>query len=99
MTITVLKSFFQKQDPVTIKYRDYKRFDKYIFQAELNEMLINETYDNNNINYNSFESIFMILLNKHAPIREKYVRANNAPFMNKILSKAVVGVFRCICDT
>ena len=90
MTITVLKSFFQKQDPVTIKYRDYKGFDKSIFHAELNEMLINNTYNNNNINYNLFESIFMLLLNKHAPIREKYVRANNAPFMNKILSKAVM---------
>ena len=27
-------------------------------------------------------------LNKHAPMKEKIVRANNAPFMNKKLSKA-----------
>ena len=26
--------------------------------------------------------------NKQAPMKDKYVRANNAPFMNKILSKA-----------
>ena len=89
MTITVLKSFFQKQEPVTIKYRDYKGFDNSIFRAELNEML-NDTYNKNTVNYKSFELIFMILLNKHAPMREKYVRANNAPFMNKVLSKAVM---------
>ena len=89
MTITVLKSFFQKQDPITIKYRDYKRFDKSIFNAELNKML-NDLNNNNDINYNSFESTFMTLLNKHAPMKEKYVRANNAPFMNKILSKATM---------
>ena len=44
----------------------------------------------NNINYELFESTFMELLNKHAPMRMKYVRANNAPFMNKILSKAIM---------
>ena len=34
--------------------------------------------------------IFVELLNNHAPMKEKYVRANNAPFMNKVLSKAVM---------
>ena len=32
----------------------------------------------------------MDLLNKHAPIKTKTVRANNAPFMNKKLSKAIM---------
>ena len=30
MTITVLRTFFQKQAPIRIRYRDYKRFDKSI---------------------------------------------------------------------
>ena len=29
-------------------------------------------------------------LNMHAPMREKYVRANNAPFVSKALSKAIM---------
>ena len=29
-------------------------------------------------------------LEKHAPMKKKIVRANNAPFMNKVLSKAVM---------
>ena len=29
-------------------------------------------------------------LNKHAPVKSKIIRANNAPFMNKILAKAVM---------
>ena len=41
-------------------------------------------------NYESFEKIFVELLNNHAPMTEKYVRANNAPFMNNVLSKAVM---------
>ena len=43
-----------------------------------------------NISYDTYESIFMMELNKPAPIKEKYVRANNAPYMNKTLSKAIM---------
>ena len=87
MTITVLKSYFSKQDPVTINYRDYKLFDKFTFQDELlNKFGSMFT----NINYELFEHTFMNLLNKHAPMKTKYVRANNSPFMNKILSKAIM---------
>ena len=32
----------------------------------------------------------MNLLNMHAPMRGKYVRANNAPFVSKALSKAIM---------
>ena len=30
----------------------------------------------------------MMPLNKHAPMKAKLIRGNNAPFINKILSKA-----------
>ena len=88
MTVTVLKSFFKKQAPVTINYRDYKSFNKSIFHKELESKL--NGMHSNNTSYEIFESIFMDLLNKHAPMKVKYVRANNAPFMNKILSKAIM---------
>ena len=32
----------------------------------------------------------MEVLNKQAPMKDKYVRANNVTFMNKILSKVLV---------
>ena len=38
--------------------------------------------------YDEFKDIFMNVLNKYAPIKEKTIRGNNAPFMNKPLSKA-----------
>ena len=34
-------------------------------------------------------------LNKHAPIKSKIVRANNAPYMNKMLAKAVMTRSTC----
>ena len=41
-----------------------------------------------NIIYDDFKEIFMEILDKHAPLKEKTVRGNNTPFMNKTLSKA-----------
>ena len=87
-----MKSVFIKNKPVTINYRDYRKFDTSIFRTQLSERLsgINEF----NIEYDNFENIFMELLNVHVPKRKRITRANNAPFMNKILSKAVMNQSR-----
>ena len=37
-------------------------------------------------------------LNKHAPIKSKIVRANNAPYMNKMLAKGqnyAINILNC----
>ena len=46
--------------------------------------------DTSNINYGAFETAFDKVLNKYAPLKKKYVRANDAPFMTKALRKAVM---------
>ena len=46
--------------------------------------------NNTKMDYTIFESVFMDQFNKHAPMKEKLVRANNAPFMTKKLSKAIM---------
>ena len=78
--------FFQKQSPTTIRYRDYKNFDLECFRGELLDSL--NTFNGQEMSYEFFEENFLRLLKKHAPLKEKCVRANNAPFMNKTLSKA-----------
>ena len=88
LTITVMKSLFQKQVPITISYRDYKHFNHDLFRNELLRALYNRT--NTKINYDIFEEIIVRLLNKHAPLKKRFARANNSPFMNKALSKAVM---------
>ena len=35
-----------------------------------------------------FQKIFLTIWNAYAPVKKKVVRGNNAPFMNKTLSKA-----------
>ena len=85
MIVTVLKTFFQKQDPICINYRDYNKFNRELFHLELSQKL--NAIDTNYSSYELFEAIFMKLLNKYAPMKEKYLIANS-PFMNKTLSKS-----------
>ena len=41
MTITVLKRYFKKADPITVNYRDYKSFDGQKFRNDLKRHLEN----------------------------------------------------------
>ena len=88
LTITVMGSLFKKQAPIIISYRDYKHFNHDLFRNEF----LRDLYNGNSgkINYDTFEEIIIRILNQHAPLKERFVRANNFPFMNKTLSKVVM---------
>ena len=64
-----------------------KLFNNSAFRSNFHNKVLRE---GECISYEIYESIFMEVLNKQAPMKDKYVRANNAQFMNKILSKALV---------
>ena len=40
--------------------------------------------------YKTFEEIFLMVLNKHAPLKKKTIRGNNVPYMTKTLRKAIM---------
>ena len=42
------------------------------------------------MDYDDFNEIFLIVLDKYAPLKAKVLRGNNAPFMNKIFSNAIM---------
>ena len=86
MTVSVLKRYIKKKAPITINYRCYKNFNETIFRNDLISKL--GKFHNEIISYDCFNSNFMEVLDKHAPSKTKVIRGNNAPFMNKSLSKA-----------
>ena len=88
MTATVLKTFFKKQPAKVISYREYKHFSQFKFRNALEQSLFGR--DIINIANDEFVNIFMTTFNKHAPLKIKYVRANDAPFMTKKLRKAIM---------
>ena len=88
MTITIMKTFFKKKKPKIISYRDYKHFSNISYKQELLGEL--HKTDINNIDYLEFDNIVLDILNRHAPIKHKYLRANEAPFMNKEYKRAIM---------
>ena len=85
LTITVLKTSFRKKPPKVIQYRNYKKFSHTKFRDEL-EYSLNRVNIYNILN-DQFVTTFMDILNRHAPVKQKYVRANDNPFMTKYLRK------------
>ena len=86
MTITVLKSTFQKAKPKEVLYRNYRNFVENDFKSELKTQLEHTEIEE----YEAFESIFLTVLNKHAPCKKKVVRANQQPYITKSLRKAIM---------
>ena len=84
MTVTVMKRYFKKNEPITIEYRDMKNFDPLKFREDLRKQLESKE----TITATDFQDIFLCVWNAHAPVKKKVLRGNNAPFMNKTLSKA-----------
>ena len=88
MIVTVRKTSFPKSKPKEIVYRNYMKFDIDAFQDELKLKLqfIN--------NYQPFEGLFLSVLNKHSPLKEIYVRENQAPHITKTITKNHYKAFR-----
>ena len=88
LTITVLKQYFPKLKPKAVNCRNYQNFRNNEFRAKLdNEML---KHDLGNMECQYFLNDFIEILNKHAPIKQKYLRANQGRFMTKDLQKAIM---------
>ena len=88
MTVTVVNTSHKNEAPMIISYRNWKHFPNDLFLTELNFML--SFHDINNITYDNFDDMVISLVNKHIPLRYKYIRANQCPFMNKALRKAMM---------
>ena len=88
MTITCLKCYFKKNPPRVVYYRNYKKFDEHRFRNDLHTEIY--TNSENNTNYEEIKTKIMKQINKSAPMKKKFIRANNSPFMNKKLHKAIM---------
>ena len=77
---------FIKGNPKIKFHRDYKSFNFESFNNDLDDLLKAE----NNMNYLTFQNIFLRVLNTHAPVKKKAQRFNNNRFMIKQLRKAIM---------
>ena len=91
LVVTVLRSFYKKLSPKSISYRNNKTFDENSFLRDLDRRLIRgELYNDCEEPYNKLTQIFTEVLDSHAPLKQKKIRGNQAPFMTRELSKAIM---------
>ena len=90
MTLTVMKVFYKKQKPTIITYRSYKNFSNEVFMADFQNRISQVTSENNDLEFDIFKAVLNQAIQKHAPIKQRYVRANQAPFINKTINKEIM---------
>ena len=90
MILTVLKSGFVKKGPSIVTYRDYSKFDPIKFDPIKfrNDLKRNLAKSNAECSVlENFNSVAEEVLNNHVPLKQKYLRADDAPFVTKTLGK------------
>ena len=90
ITLTIMKKTFKKQRPRIINYRSFKHFFNEEFRNSLIDRLSNQKYINNNDGFNRSCKISIDTLNGFAPIKKKFVRSNQMPFITKEFSSKIM---------
>ena len=88
MIVTVMKTTFQRMLAKIRNYRDYRHLDINIFRESTLYELAKESVSNTDLN--KFIETCLKTLNNYAPLKKKYNRGNQMPFMNKDLFKAIM---------
>ena len=83
---TAAKSGSFKGRPRETIYRSYRTFNIKTFKTTLSHKL--SRLESNS--YSEFEKAFLTVLNKQAPLKTKFIRHNNNPFITKELQKAIM---------
>ena len=86
LVLAVLKTSITKSKPKKITHRYHKNFNSIRFNNELNYVLGKEKI----MHWTKFDEMFLQILNKHAPIKSKLLRANHASNISKPLRKAII---------
>ena len=68
-------------------YRDYNNFSNESFRSLISNK--NGNLQDHNV-LDSFLDICKYALDETAPLKQKYIRANNSPFMNKTISREIM---------
>ena len=92
MTITTLRTSYERLKPITIKYRSYKHFNENHF---LHDLRIAPFYKCKHISnedeaFECFKDIFLSVVNKRAPIKTKIIRGAQVPFMKRELNQSCI---------
>ena len=90
MTLTVMKVFYKKQKPTINTYRSYKIFSNEVFIADVQKRISQAASENSDFEFDLFKAVLNEAIQKYASIKQRYVRANQAPFINETIDKEIM---------
>ena len=90
MTLTVLKSSFAKQKPRVLIYCNYKFFNNTLFRDQVLNKLTNSNLQTSDKDLKHFKETCLSVVNTIAPLKSRFIRANQAPFIDKEIQRAVM---------
>ena len=82
MSATVMKMYYTKQKSSIVHYRKFKNFCNNSFIKDI-ELLLSKLCNQQHVLLKIIKESVNITLDKQAPLKKRYVRANQSPFMNK----------------
>ena len=86
---TFLRSHFSRLKSKAIYYRNYKKFNEQKFLEDVKNTMFCFNLDDPKENYELITDLFSKIVNKHTPLKKKFLRGNKPPFINKELRKAI----------
>ena len=89
MCITVTKMYYSEHKHSIIRFRKFKDFNNDGFTKEIKTFL-SRSLNEETIPFQALRESVNATLEKHAPSKVRYTRANQAPYMNKKLSKEIM---------
>ena len=84
----MLKGGFNKRGPRIITYRDYSAYCAVAFRTDLMDHIRSDSSDGGG--YDAFGNMVTDVLLQHAPIKKKYLCANDGHFMTRELRKEMM---------
>ena len=93
-----MKVFYKKQKSNIVTYRNSKQFSYGAFMFDVKNSIIQMTSENNDLEFDRFKTALDEAIQRHAHIKKRYVRANQACFMNKKINREIMKSF-CLRNT
>ena len=85
-----MKVFYKKQKANIVTYRNYKHFSNEAFMLDVKNSIIQMTSENKYLEFDRLKTALDEAIQRHAPIKKRYVPANQAPFINKKINKEIM---------
>ena len=83
----MFRAHIKRLKPIKVKYRCFRKFDEHMFLSQLEQRLTKVDYTLPENDFSRFITDFERIINKHAPMKTKLIRGNNAPFVTKTFVK------------